>query len=153
MAEKRKGKRSRQFLGTRNHGKGNAKNRRGKGSKGGWGRAGMHKHRFTYATVYEKEWVRFGGRHGFSSPNRKDVAIINLFEIESNAQKGKLAKKDGMLTFEFDGKILGSGELSQPVVVTARGASQKAVERIQKAGGKFILVGAKEDKAVQEKKN
>ena len=90
MMDKRKGKKNRKYLGTRSHGKGNAKNRRGKGSKGGWGRAGMHKHRFTYATVYEKEWVMYGGRHGFSNPNRKEIATINLYDIESKAQKGKV---------------------------------------------------------------
>ena len=57
----RLGKRNRKFFGTRNHGKGNAKNRRGKGGKGGWGRAGMHKHRFTYITAYEPDYFGVPG--------------------------------------------------------------------------------------------
>ncbi|MFH1095783.1 MAG: uL15m family ribosomal protein [Candidatus Micrarchaeota archaeon] len=146
MVEKRKGKRNRKFLGTRNHGKGNAKNCRGKGGKGGWGRAGMHKHRFSYITTYERDWMTFGGRKGFVPPTQKRMSAINLYDIDNLAKANKLQSKDGKLLFEFDGKILGSGSLSQPVTVIALSASEKAIERIGAAGGKFESVAPTQKK-------
>ncbi len=137
----REGKRNRKFLGTRNHGKGNAKNRRGKGGKGGWGRSGTGKHRWTYITAYEPEFARHGGHFGFSNPNAHKVKSINLFEIQNMANAGKLPSKEGKLTLEFDGKILGSGSLASAVAVRAKAASEKAVERIKSAGGSFEQIG------------
>ncbi|MFA5108439.1 MAG: uL15m family ribosomal protein [Candidatus Micrarchaeia archaeon] len=144
MTFKRKSKRNRKYFGTRSHGKGNAKNRRGSGSKGGWGRAGMHKHRFSYATTHEREWMMYGGRRGFSNPTTKVVQTINLYNIESMVDAGKLEKKGAMFSFSFDGKILGCGILSHAVEVSANSASEKAIERIKAAGGKFIQLRAEE---------
>ncbi|MCX6772349.1 MAG: uL15 family ribosomal protein [Candidatus Micrarchaeota archaeon] len=131
-------KRNRKFNGSRNHGKGNAKNRRGKGGKGGWGRAGMHKQRFTYITVYERDWMANGGHMGFSSIRPIVYETLNLFEINQLAEKGKLEKKEGKYYFEFEGKILGSGKLSVPVTVKARSFSEGAAAKIKKAGGEVI---------------
>lgn len=132
----RLGKRNRKFFGTRNHGKGNAKNRRGKGGKGGWGRAGMHKHRFSYITVYERDWMANGGHKGFHSVLKPAFTkTLNLFEIEQLARNGKLEKRDGKFYFEFDGKVLGSGLLTVPVAVKAIAFSAGAAEKIKKAGG------------------
>lgn len=133
----RLGKRNRKFLGTRNHGKGNAKNCRGKGGKGGWGRAGTGKHRWTYITAYEPEFAQHGGHFGFSNPNAKTVKTINLFEIQNRANAGKLPSKDGKATLEFEGKILGGGSITAAVVVRARAATKKAQESIKAAGGSF----------------
>jgi len=125
-------KRSRKFFGTRNHGKGNAKNRRGKGGKGGWGRAGMHKHRFTYITAYEPD---FFGVHGFAPVRSVKLKTVALYHIEQLAALGKLEKKDGKQYFEFEGKVLGTGNISKPVSVKAISFSESAVEKIKKAGG------------------
>jgi len=125
-------KRSRKFLGTRNCGKGNAKNGRGKGNKGGWGRAGMHKHRFSYINVYEPE---FFGVHGFAGVRTKIVKTINLYEIEQLAMNGKLEKREGKSYFEFKGKVLGCGVFISPVNIKAAAFSEKAMEKIKAAGG------------------
>ncbi|MBM3229461.1 50S ribosomal protein L15 [Candidatus Parvarchaeota archaeon] len=131
-------KASRKYLGTRNHGKGNAKNKRGKGGKGGWGRAGMHKHRWSYITRYEPD---FFGVQGFSRPGAARLKEINLFEINRLAMQNKLEKADGKLNFKFDGKVLGQGALAFPVVVSALQASASAVEKIKAAGGEFKQTG------------
>lgn len=128
----RLGKRNRKFNGSRNHGKGNAKNGRGKGNKGGWGRAGMHKHRFTYITAYEPDYF---GVHGFASVRKVKVKTVNLFEIEQLAVSGKLEKKGGKDYFEFEGKVLGSGTISKPVSVKAASFSKGVIEKIKAAGG------------------
>ena len=134
----RLGKRNRKFFGTRNHGKGNAKNRRGKGGKGGWGRAGMHKQRFSYITVYERDWMANGGHMGFHNARPITYKTLNVYEIEQLAQKGKMEKREGKYYFEFEGKILGAGKISVPVTVKAMAFSAGAIEKIKKAGGAVI---------------
>lgn len=132
----RLGKRNRKFNGSRNHGKGNAKNRRGKGGKGGWGRAGMHKQRFSYVTRYERDWMAHGGHFGFSPqhPSPK-MPALNVYEIDQLALKGKLEKREGKYFLDFAGKILGAGSIGVPVTVKALAFSEGAAEKIKKAGG------------------
>lgn len=148
----RKGKRNRKFNGTRNHGKGNAKNRRGKGGKGGWGRAGMHKHRFTYVTRYERHWMSHGGRYGFANQNAgAELPVINLYEIDQLARKGEIEKREGKLTFDFDGKVLGTGAITVPVVVRALAFSEKAKEKLKASGGSAVESAPKEESAPAKK--
>ena len=131
-------KKSGKYRGHANHGKGDTKNKRGKGYRGGVGRAGMQKHRWTYVTKYEKDYY---GAHGFTSPTSKRVDTVNLWEIEQRAQKNELEKKEGKLEFQFDGKVLGCGIISSPVIVKAHSASKKAIEKIEKSGGEFKQIG------------
>lgn len=148
MTTKRKGKRNRVFLGTRNHGKGNAKNRRGKGNKGGWGRSGMHKHRFSYITTYERHWMSNGNRFGFDPKNSPlELPVVNLYELEQMVRSGEIAKKGALPYFEFEGKILGTGAIHSAVHVKAKAGSEKAMERIKKAGGQFELFEAETEEA------
>ncbi|MFA6214021.1 MAG: uL15m family ribosomal protein [Candidatus Micrarchaeia archaeon] len=148
----RKGKRNRKFNGTRNHGKGNAKNRRGKGGKGGWGRAGMSKHRFTYVTRYERHFMRHGGRMGFSNQNaREELPVINLYEIDQLARNGKVEAREGKLTFDFEGKVLGTGSITVPVVVRAISFSEKAKEKLKACGGSAVESAPKEAPAAEKK--
>lgn len=135
MVANRKGKRNRKFNGSRNHGKGNAKNRRGKGGKGGWGRAGTHKHRFSYVTVYERDFMAHGGRFGFSNQGRVELPVMNVYEIEQLAQKGKLESREGKLFLEFEGKVLGTGRITRAVKVVALCFSEGAKKKIEKVGG------------------
>ncbi|MFN3910181.1 MAG: uL15 family ribosomal protein [Candidatus Anstonellaceae archaeon] len=133
---KRKRKRINKYRGSRHCGTGNVKNKRGSGCRGGVGRAGMHKHRFSYATTYEPEWVKHGGRFGFVNPTKKRIKIINLYEIDNLLKAKKISSK-----FEFDGKILGTGYLQHApnnFEVVAISISKKAKEKLQQANIKFI---------------
>ncbi|MCX8194636.1 MAG: 50S ribosomal protein L15 [Candidatus Micrarchaeota archaeon] len=134
-------KRNRKFLGSRSHGKGNAKNRRGKGNKGGWGRAGMHKHRYSYITAYEPD---FFGVHGFVPPKKQKPKCINLWQIDRYAALGKLQKKDGKDYFEFSGKVLGTGSINHPVIIKALSFSRGAEEKIRAAGGRAEKLSSSE---------
>lgn len=145
MTTDRKRKKSVKYHGTRLHGRGDSKHGRGTGCKGGWGRAGMHKHRFSYATTYERDWVKYGGRRGFSNPNAKKLKTVNVFHIENLAKKGKL--KD---VFEFKGKVLGVGELTHTIDVKAYAATPKAIEKIERAGGNFTQLGGQEEEKQAE---
>ena len=116
----------------RSFGRGNVKNRRGSGNRGGRGNAGLHKHKYTWITRYDPDYF---GKHGFARQNRKSIKTVNLFVINRQAQVNKLEKKDGKYYFEFSGKILGSGNLSVPVSIKALCWSKGVEEKVKKAGG------------------
>ena len=90
-------------------------------------------------------------KRGFKSLNKKNVAILNLSKIQNIIEKGKNNIKDTidikiLKEKKLIGKkcsklkILGSGELKKNIEITADFASKQALEKIQKAGGKFNLV-------------
>lgn len=136
--------------GGRTHGGGDSKNRRGKGCKGGWGRAGMKKHRRSYILKYEPDF--FGGS-AVANPNRKIVKTTNLFDVQNLFDNNKLGKE---ALFEFNGKVLGRGKLIAPVKVRALFVSDKAKQAIEKAGGsveildKPIIKAKKSNKTVKK---
>ena len=138
---KRPAKQKSKFLGRKRFGRGNIKNRRGSGNRGGRGAAGLHKHKFSWITKNDPTYF---GKHGFSRPNRKSIDVINLYEIENKVKHGTLEKKGTHLYFEFDGKVLGTGELSSAVTIKARSWSKGVEEKVKKSGGS--LVGFEEKK-------
>lgn len=143
---RRKERKWKKFLATRTWGAGNTKNRRGKGSRGGKGYAGSHKHRWAWILKYEPDHF---GRSGFVNKNAKPkLDATNISTIASQVLGGKLKKEGSMSVFEFDGKILGAGELSMPVHVKALAFSESAKAKIEKAGGKIELKGSKLQKEV-----
>ena len=127
-------KRSRRYLGSRSCGAGNIKNRRGKGSKGGKGYAGSHKHKWTYIVKYEPEHF---GRSGFTPPVRADTKGINLWEINKMIQRGEFKKDEsGKFSVELRGyKVLGGGSLDSPAFIKASAFSKCAVGKIKSFGG------------------
>ncbi len=136
----RKKRRSRKFYGTRSHGKGDTKNKRGKGNKGGKGNAGLSKHKFTYVTKYLKGYFGKKGfvNHGKTKSERIDT--INLYKIEYMANNGQIQKDEkGNLTFAFAGKILGNGFLTNKINIIAFSWSKKAEQKIKNAGGSISL--------------
>jgi large subunit ribosomal protein L15 len=128
------------WRGSSSHGCGNAKNRRGKGNKGGKGNAGKgkhNKHKWTYVVVYERERI---GRRGFAPLCGECGKTINLWEINSLAEQGKLQKDKDRYVFEFKGKILGSGFVAYPLKVKATAISEKAKAKIEAKGGAVEVV-------------
>ena len=119
--------------GYRRHGKGNVKNKRGAGNKGGRGRAGLKKQKWTSIAHKKDEYF---GKHGFVRPKKKMVPSINLWEINNYIKRGALDKEGDAYVFNFAGKVLGSGFISSPVIVRALGFTEKAKEKIEAAGGK-----------------
>ena len=144
---KRKERKSKYLRGMRRHGKGNIKNRRGAGNRGGRGKAGMHKHKWSYTVKYEPDKY---GRHGFVRHNKKPMPAINVWEIENYIKQNMLEKDGELYTFTFKGKILGSGEITKPVKVRALKITQKAKKKIEEAGGRVEII-KEEIKEKQEK--
>lgn len=131
----RRRKKKIKLRGQRTHGKGNTKNRRGAGCRGGRGKAGSHKHK------YSKYYLVFGTKRKLK-PKRKERAI-NLDElnkeIEVWVREKKVEKEKGLLI--IDGKklglekILSVGNIDEKVLIRNLPVSKKAKEKIEKAGG------------------
>lgn len=90
--------------------------------------------------------VRKVPKRGFTNPNRKVYAVLNVSRLEELSgdkftPSGLL--DSGVVSRLRDGlKILGKGEISRPVTVTAHKFSASAREKIERAGGKAVLIGA-----------
>lgn len=130
----RKKRKIRKFRGKRSYGYGSHKKHRGGGSRGGRGKAGMHKHKWSYTVKYEPDHF---GKRGFKRPAgaAKRVKAINLRQLEVLAA-GK--KKLDLSKLGYN-KVLGSGNISSNLEVTAEAFSKKAIEKIEAAGGKVVI--------------
>ncbi len=124
-------KKRRKYLGDRSWGKGNIKNARGAGERGGVGKGGR-KHKMTYLVVYEKESLV---HHGFAPWGRRELEIINLDGVSKKAAGSQESKP----TVELKGyKVLGGGKMTKAVVVKAQGFSKSAEKKIKEAGGETV---------------
>ncbi len=88
---------------------------------------------------------------GFKNIFRKEYAALNLGRLQTAIDAGKLdAKKPitiealrsaGAVGRVRDGvRLLGKGELTSKVTIEVSGASKTAVEAVEKAGGKVVIV-------------
>ncbi len=129
--------------GSRTHGGGTQKNRRGAGHRGGRGAAGRDKHE-----IHNHEPL---GKHGFTRPEKatESVATVDVRELDEDAAllvaDGVAEESDG--TYEIDArdvvddsdadsvKVLGTGQVRNELAVTADGFSDSAEEKIVEAGG------------------
>jgi large subunit ribosomal protein L15 len=134
MAKKRKRNVKRRGAG-RGQGWGSVKKHRGHGSKGGCGMAGTKKQ--------NKFWVMKNmpdhlGKRGFKSLQQRSIKVsgrsIGLRDLE------RLAGKEKELDLRKHGyaKVLGSGDIRKAIIVKADAFTEKAKEKIEKAGGKII---------------
>ena len=110
------------------HGYGSMKKHRGTGNKGGKGRAGSGKRADSKKPSF---WgTRYAGKHGFHSISKKTKSI-NIYNIEAAAEK----YKDGTADLG-DLKLLSKGTPTRKWNIKVKAASKKAIEKIEKAGGK-----------------
>ena len=140
-------KKTQKMRGKKTHGHG-TKARRGAGKRGGRGMAGNHKHRYMHVIkFYGKDYF---GRHGFKRPQsvvRADITI-NLSTIRENiasmVEMGAAKKKGSGFDLDLDKmgvtKLLGGGSIGDMNVnILTRLASQKAIEKIEAAGGTVTI--------------
>jgi large subunit ribosomal protein L15 len=126
---------------------GSHKKRRGKGSKGGSGKAGLHKHKWTYTVKYEPKHF---GKRGFKSVKKKyyEEKAINIGELNELISR---LEKDNKLNLENEkikinlkdlgyDKILGRGEINKAIIVEVKKISKIARNKIEEKGGEIKLV-------------
>jgi large subunit ribosomal protein L15 len=85
-------------------------------------------------------------KRGFTNIFKKHYALVNLGRLDKLAgdqfSPDRLAEL-GVVHKLRDGlKVLGSGELTRKVRIEAHLFSKSALEKIQKAGGEAIVIGA-----------
>ena len=85
-------------------------------------------------------------KRGFTNIFKKEYSEVNLIRLE-RINKKKIEPKDlveaGLVKKETDQvKILGRGEISSSKTIHAHKFSRSAQEKIEKAGGKAVLVGS-----------
>lgn len=85
-------------------------------------------------------------KFGFTAPNKKAVACVNLAQIQMWIEKGLVGEEISVLDLKHlcnasnqeYFKVLGNGELESAVTITAHFFSKSAAEKIEKAGGKTV---------------
>ncbi len=89
-------------------------------------------------------------KRGFTKPNRKEWAVVNLGLIQKFVDAGKLDAANaideaalvaaGLTSHARDGiRVLAKGEITAKLNLTVSGASKSAVEAVEKAGGTITL--------------
>lgn len=139
MATRRR--KSRKKRGTRTVGYGRVGQHRKHGDQGGHGKAGLHKHKWSWAVKYAKEHF---GRHGFRppTPSSKAERWVNISDLDAIYDKIKkgVKEKEGLKVIDLTSmgidKLLGSGSVKGSYYVMVRGVSKRAKEKVEKAGGK-----------------
>ncbi|MFA6023194.1 MAG: uL15 family ribosomal protein [Candidatus Pacearchaeota archaeon] len=132
----KKRKRSSRMRGSHTHGRGFKKKARGSGHRGGFGMAGTGKRADQKKTLLLNMDEDYFGKKGLNV-KKKRYTIINVGELDklSNGKKELDLKKF---------KILGNGEVKTALTIHAYSASESAVEKIKKAGGKIIIISKDE---------
>ncbi len=134
--------------GSRTHGGGTHKNRRGAGHRGGRGRAGRSKHEFhNYEPL---------GKSGFKRPQKtrretktvnlreldEDIAILVADEIAEESGDGYAVDARDVVESGHDAdvvKVLGAGNVYNELEVVADAFSADAEAALEAAGGEAVL--------------
>ncbi len=137
-----KDRKNKKQRGSKTHGWGSMKKHRGAGNRGGRGNAGSGKRGDAKKTLFQVRKVR-SGKYGFHNPLSRKIKAINISDLERMAKAGRIKKdKDtypvDLKAIGYD-KLLGTGKPANKFKITALSASQKAVAKIQEAGGEVIL--------------
>ena len=93
--------------------------------------------------------VRRIPKRGFNNRFAETVVIVNLGVVDRNFQAGEEVTPDTLrakriLRGSFDAvKVLGNGELTKSVNISAHQFSRTALEKIEKAGAKAVVLPGK----------
>jgi large subunit ribosomal protein L15 len=117
----------------------------GRGQKGQYARNGVRREFEGGQTPLARRLPK----RGFNPPFPVRLAEVNVGDLErfdAGAQVDEKALREhGLVRGRIDRiKILGSGDLKKKVTVTAHAFSKSAVQKIEKAGGKAVLVSTAE---------
>jgi large subunit ribosomal protein L15 len=114
----------------------------GRGQKGQYARTrGFKRHFEGGQTPIQRRLPKRGFKNPFSTLVAEvNVGALEVFAAGAKVDAEALASK-GLLKGRWDKiKILGDGELTKAVTVTAHAFSKSAAEKIKKAGGKAVLL-------------
>lgn len=124
------------------HGKTSTRGHKGQGSRSG----------YSSSPVFEggqMPLVRRVPKRGFNNKWAELVASVNISLLEKHFQNGdevtvEVIRSKGLVKGAFDQlKILGNGELTKNLKISAHKFSQSATEKIEKAGGQAVVLPGK----------
>jgi large subunit ribosomal protein L15 len=135
------------YRGSKTHGGGSMKKRRGAGNRGGRGMAGTGKRG---DAKKPSVWANknYFGKRGFKPQNKKIIKSCSLLYIEKSLPtfiRNELVKEESgmfvidLATLGFD-KLLSQGNVTKKFKITAWQASTKTIEKVKAAGGEVIVL-------------
>lgn len=116
----------------------------GRGHKGQWGRNGV-----SFLSIFEggtMPLVRRVPKRGFNNRWGKNVLVINLGDLNDAFKSGDQVTPESLAAANivkgsFDElKILGNGEVTKKLKISAHRFSKSATEKITAAGGEAIVL-------------
>lgn len=119
----------------------------GRGHKGQGSRAGASQHPIFQGGAMPM--IRRVPKRGFNNKFALTVGIVNICDLEENFESGDEVTPESLKTkslakYRYDVlKVLGTGELTKKLKVTAHRFSSSAKEKIEKAGGEVIELPGK----------
>ena len=92
-------------------------------------------------------------KRGFTKPNAKSYAVVNLGQLQAFVDAGKLDAKAeitedalvaaGVVRRKLDGvRVLAKGEIKAGLKLAVTGASKAAIAAVEKAGGSLSIAAA-----------
>ena len=140
-----KDRKVRRQRGSRTHGWGQVGQHRARGGRGGTGKAGLDKHKWTYVVKHDPTyWIK----KGFVSVKtlNKKVNVINIGKLDDLADKleseKKLEKKENKIFVDLESlgydKLLGTGKVIKPMLVKVASYSESAIKKLEEAGGEIL---------------
>jgi large subunit ribosomal protein L15 len=138
--------------GSRTVGYGTIGQHRGGGQRGGHGKAGRHKHLWSYVLRHEPDYFE---KKGFHPPIQPAPRTINVGELDEDVSsllaEGKASEEGGGINIDLKAlgydKLLGSGRVTHPFIVSVDSYSKSAARKINQAEGKILQ--AEEERAPQ----
>jgi large subunit ribosomal protein L15 len=136
---------------------GNRKRKRiGRGPGSGHGKTATRGHKGQQSRTGSSQKIVFEGgkmplirripKRGFNNRWAKIIAVVNVGDLEKSFQAGdevtpEALKAKGLSKYPHDCvKILGNGELTVELKVSAHQFSQSAIDKIQKVGGQAVVI-------------
>ena len=114
----------------------------GRGQKGQKSRSGGNPH--PWFEGGQMPLYRRLPKRGFTNIFRKEYEIVNLTQLAGLGMKDPITpevmKGKRMIRNSKSVKILGNGELSDAVTVHAHKFSRSAIDKIEKSGGKAVII-------------
>jgi large subunit ribosomal protein L15 len=152
----KKTKKSVKQRGNTTHGHGARKKWKGSGHHGGKGMAGTGKRADQKTTLVQKKYGNdYFGKQGITSKRvaQDKTPTLNLRDIQNNIHSllEKYGKNDELILKKY--KILGTGELTQKINITAKEFSKSAISKIESIGGTATSLKKESIKIKDSEKN
>lgn len=154
----RKQAKVKRYRGSKTHGCGSMKKRRGAGNRGGRGNAGTGKRNNSKVPTYWKQKKKYLGKFGFkkkgSVVGRNSISIHLLeLHLDNYVEAKKAELKGDVYTVDlakvgYD-KLVSNGKATKKMNITVASASQNAVEKVSAAGGN-VTIGAYQEAPAEE---